>query len=43
MRIVHIAIWMPNLEGLKDFYMTYFDARANDKMSIRRKGSHHTA
>ena len=31
MKIEHIAIWTQNLERLKDFYMTYFEARANQK------------
>jgi len=30
MRIDHIAIWTYNLEGLKNFYMQYFDASCNE-------------
>ncbi len=30
MRIDHIAIWTYNLEGLRNFYMHYFDASSND-------------
>jgi len=30
MRIDHIAIWTQNLEGLKNFYMHYFDASSSD-------------
>lgn len=31
MRVEHIAIWTNNLERLKEFYVTYFDAQANQK------------
>ena len=31
MRIEHIAIWTKNLEELKEFYMTYFQATASEK------------
>ncbi|PRX27187.1 lactoylglutathione lyase [Orenia metallireducens] len=31
MRIEHIAIWTDNLERLKEFYSTYFNATAGDK------------
>lgn len=31
MRIDHIAIWTNQLERLKDFYETYFQAKAGDK------------
>lgn len=31
MRIKHIAIWTPNLEGLRNFYIHYFDASSNEK------------
>ncbi len=30
MRIDHIAIWTYNLEGLRNFYMHYFDASSNE-------------
>jgi lactoylglutathione lyase len=30
-KIEHLAIWTQNLEQLKDFYVTYFGAQANDK------------
>jgi len=30
MRIEHLAIWTYNLEGLRNFYMHYFDASASD-------------
>lgn len=30
MRIDHIAIWTTNLEGLRSFYMHYFDASCNE-------------
>lgn len=31
MRIDHIAIWCEDLEKMKDFYITYFNGRANEK------------
>ncbi len=30
MKIAHIAIWVKDLEGMKNFYMHYFDASSND-------------
>lgn len=30
MRIDHLAIWTVNLEGLRNFYMHYFDASSNE-------------
>lgn len=30
MKIDHIAIWTTNLEGLRSFYMRYFDASSNE-------------
>ncbi len=29
MRIEHVAIWVSNLELVKEFYVQYFDAKAN--------------
>ena len=31
MTIEHIAIWTNDLEGLKDFYCTFFEGKSNDK------------
>lgn len=31
MKIDHIAIWTPNLERLRTFYMKYFKATSNEK------------
>ena len=31
MKLEHVAIWTENLELLKDFYVTYFGAKANTK------------
>lgn len=31
MKIDHIAIWTTNLEGLRNFYIHYFDASSNEK------------
>ena len=30
MKIAHIAIWVKDLEGMRNFYMHYFDASSND-------------
>ncbi len=30
MKISHIAIWTNNLEGMRNFYIHYFDASSND-------------
>ena len=38
MKIEHIAIWTKELEQLKDFYVTYFDAEANNKYVNPAKG-----
>lgn len=31
MKISHLAIWTNNLEQLRDFYCTHFDAKSNEK------------
>jgi lactoylglutathione lyase len=38
MKIEHIAIWTKDLETLKNFYVTYFSARANNKYCNPAKG-----
>ncbi|MDJ0832541.1 MAG: VOC family protein [Gammaproteobacteria bacterium] len=38
MQIEHIAIWTKDLETLKDFYIKYFGARANNKYTNTNKG-----
>jgi lactoylglutathione lyase len=38
MHIEHIAVWTRNLEGLKTFYETYFQARAGAKYANPGKG-----
>ncbi len=30
MKIEHVAIWTSNLEGMKNFYVHYFDASSNE-------------
>lgn len=37
MRIEHIAIWTHQLEALKDFYVSYFDAVSNEKYHNPKK------
>ena len=38
MRIDHIAIWTYNLEGLRSFYLHYFDASSTEKYYNHSKG-----
>ena len=38
MRIEHIAIWTQDLQGLKDFYCTWFQAEAGPKYANEVKG-----
>ena len=38
MKIEHVAIWCRDLEGLRQFYETYFDARSNPKYANETKG-----
>lgn len=38
MKISHVALYTRNLERLKDFYVRYFDGKANEKYENRQKG-----
>lgn len=38
MRIEHVAIWVSNLESMKEFYETYFKGKANQKYHNKEKG-----
>ena len=38
MKIEHIAIWVKDIERVKAFYETYFQARANQKYHNPKKG-----
>ncbi|MBC1723084.1 VOC family protein [Listeria seeligeri] len=38
MKIEHIALWTSDLEKMKDFYVTYFRATANDLYENKTKG-----
>ncbi|MEZ8194266.1 MULTISPECIES: VOC family protein [Vibrio] len=38
MNIEHIAIWTQDLERMRDFYLTYFNANSNDKYTNTKKG-----
>ena len=38
MKIEHIAVWAKDIETLKTFYETYFDAQANNKYTNPKKG-----
>lgn len=37
MNIEHIAIWVNDLEGMKEFYETYFNCGSNDKYHNTKK------
>lgn len=36
MKIEHVALWTTNLEQMKQFYVTYFGATANDLYENKR-------
>lgn len=38
MRIEHVAIWVKDLEKMKDFYETYFNGKSNEKYHNQTKG-----
>ncbi|MBC2328597.1 VOC family protein [Listeria swaminathanii] len=38
MKIEHVALWTTNLEKMKEFYITYFDATANELYENKTKG-----
>ncbi|MCG6189035.1 VOC family protein [Maribellus maritimus] len=38
MKIEHIALWTSNLEGMRSFYMHYFDASSNEIYYNHSKG-----
>ncbi|NCB42616.1 MAG: hypothetical protein EOM59_08355 [Clostridia bacterium] len=38
MKIEHIALWANDIETIKDFYVKYFDAKANKKYVNESKG-----
>ncbi|EKB5971908.1 VOC family protein [Listeria monocytogenes] len=38
MKIEHVALWTTNLEQMKQFYVTYFSATANDLYENKTKG-----
>jgi lactoylglutathione lyase len=38
MKIEHIAIWVKNLELMRDFYMKYFQMNCKDKYINEKKG-----
>lgn len=37
MQIEHVGLWAVNLETLKDFYVTYFQARVGDRYTNARR------
>ena len=40
MILEHVAIWTTQLEALKNYYIKYFDAKANDKYTNHQKNFH---
>lgn len=38
MKIEHLALWVENLEVMKDFYVTYFNLKSNAKYVNDKKG-----
>jgi lactoylglutathione lyase len=38
MKIEHIAMWVDDLEKMKEFYETYFEAQAGEKYVNSKKG-----
>ncbi|MCA9765807.1 MAG: VOC family protein [Carnobacterium sp.] len=38
MKIEHVAIWSPDIEKLKTFYVTYFGAVSNDRYQNNKTG-----
>lgn len=38
MKIEHVAIWSKDIDVLKDFYVKYFGATANNKYNNEKKG-----
>ena len=40
MRIEHVAIWVKDLEAMREFYETYFEGRAGNKYHNPKKDFH---
>ena len=38
MRIEHVAMWVQDLEGMRDFYVRYFNGRSSPKYTNPRTG-----
>jgi len=38
MKIEHVAIWVSNLEDMREFYETYFKGKSNQKYHNKEKG-----
>lgn len=38
MKIEHIALWVADLEGMRQFYETHFDAKSNNRYENAVKG-----
>jgi lactoylglutathione lyase len=38
MKIEHLAIWVDDLEIMREFYLTYFDVTSNEKYTNVKKG-----
>ncbi|MEH7401775.1 VOC family protein [Gottfriedia acidiceleris] len=37
MKIEHVAIWVKDLEGMREFYETFFNCKSNNKYHNREK------
>ncbi|MEJ5053586.1 VOC family protein [Sphingobacterium sp. MYb382] len=38
MTIEHLGVWVDDLEGMRNFYLTYFDLTSNEKYTNARTG-----
>lgn len=41
MKISHIAIWVKDLEKVKNFYIKYFNCKCNDKYVNKKRVLNH--
>lgn len=42
MKISHVAVWVKDLENIKNFYIKYFNCKCNDKYVNEKKVLNHT-
>lgn len=41
MKIEHVAIWVQDIEAMKEFYVSYFDGQSNENIVMNQKDSNH--